>query len=93
MFKLTLREIAKGSCFNGPNKIKNVVLLSAISLARYESFQEATAGEEPPTEIEVTAKHLETVLKNKEQFNDDYKRATGFYPDQMAAERFLRAEK
>ncbi|KAK3934150.1 hypothetical protein QBC46DRAFT_428932 [Diplogelasinospora grovesii] len=67
------------------------VLLSAITLARYECLQEA-ASAEPSTEIEVTAKHLETVLKNKEEFNNDYKLATGFYPDQMAAERFFRAE-
>ncbi|KXX75207.1 ATPase family AAA domain-containing protein 3B [Madurella mycetomatis] len=71
--------------------IRNL-LLSAISLAQFESLRKATTTGKPLTEIEVTASQLEKVLKNKEQFNDDYKGATGFYPDQLAAERFIRAE-
>lgn len=69
-----------------------LVLLSAIDLARHEAFAESRGGK-PPSVINVTAKHMERALKNKEEYNDNYKRATGLYPDQMAAERFLRAER
>ncbi|KAH7157947.1 hypothetical protein B0J13DRAFT_543154 [Dactylonectria estremocensis] len=86
---LSKNQYATNFQLNGRD-IRNL-LLSAISLARYESHNEA-ADREPVTEIEVTAKHLETVLQNKEEFNNDYKEATGSYPDQMAAERFFRAE-
>ncbi|UPK96024.1 hypothetical protein LCI18_006959 [Fusarium solani-melongenae] len=70
--------------------IRNL-LLSAISLARHRSLKEAVDGK-PPTNIEVMAKDLEAVLKNKEHFNDHYKEATGSYPDEMAAQKYFRGE-
>ncbi|KAI8674623.1 AAA domain-containing protein [Fusarium keratoplasticum] len=70
--------------------IRNL-LLSAISLARHRSLNEAVDGK-PPKKIEVMAKDLEAVLKNKEQFNDHYKEATGSYPDEMAAQKYFRGE-
>ncbi|KPM37615.1 hypothetical protein AK830_g8977 [Neonectria ditissima] len=70
--------------------IRNILLL-AISLARFEALSTARYGKLPVV-IKVKAEQLQKVLKNKEEFNEDYKRATGFYPDQMAADRFMRSE-
>lgn len=80
-------------CKNEQNVLTAVktVLLSAISVARYEALN-SSGSRRRPTVIRVTAEQLERVLKNKEDFNNDYKGATGFSPDQMAAEKFLRAE-
>ncbi|KAM0418755.1 hypothetical protein ACHAPT_012353 [Fusarium lateritium] len=86
---LRKEQYASNLQLNGRD-IRNL-LLSAISLARQRSLKDAANGE-PLEEIRVEAKDLEAVLKNKEQFNDHYKKATGFYPDAMAAERFRRGE-
>ncbi|KAI1408648.1 hypothetical protein F5Y13DRAFT_182548 [Hypoxylon sp. FL1857] len=86
---LSKNEYAVNFQLNGRD-IRNI-LLSAISLARYESMGSSGSGKRPAV-IKVTAEQLERVLKNKEEFNDDYKHTTGSYPDQMAAERFIRAE-
>ncbi|KAI1504847.1 hypothetical protein F5X99DRAFT_370075 [Biscogniauxia marginata] len=86
---LSKNQYAVNFQLNGRD-IRNI-LLSAINLARYESSSSSRSGKRPAV-IKVTAEQLERVLKNKEEFNNDYKLATGFYPDQMAAERFLRAE-
>ncbi|KAK7402549.1 hypothetical protein QQX98_011687 [Neonectria punicea] len=69
--------------------IRNI-LLSTISVARFEALNASRYGKSPAV-IKVKVEQLQKVLKNKEDFNEDYKRATGFYPDQMAAERFLRS--
>ncbi|OTA96207.1 hypothetical protein M434DRAFT_141672 [Hypoxylon sp. CO27-5] len=86
---LSKNEYAVNFQLNGRD-IRNI-LLSAISLARYESIGNSGSGKRPAV-IKVTAEQLERVLKNKEDFNNDYKHTTGFYPDQMAAEKFMRAE-
>ncbi|KAI1388100.1 uncharacterized protein F4822DRAFT_430855 [Hypoxylon trugodes] len=86
---LSRNQYALNLQLNGRD-IRNI-LLSAISLARHESARSSSNGK-PPKVIKVTAEQLERALKNKESFNDDFKRATGSYPDQMAAEKFMRAE-
>ncbi|KAJ3467742.1 hypothetical protein MRS44_005306 [Fusarium solani] len=86
---LSKEQYATNLKLNGRD-IRNL-LLSAISLARHRGLKEVVDGN-PLTRIEVTAKDLETVLKNKEQFNDHYKEATGCYPDEMAAQKYFRGE-
>ncbi|KAK7431782.1 hypothetical protein QQZ08_001722 [Neonectria magnoliae] len=99
---LTIRDVAlsrdsypenfqlNGRDIRNMSNIDETILLSTISVARFKALNASRYGEAPAV-IKVKVEQLQKVLENRENFNEDYKRATACYSDQMAAERFLRS--
>ncbi|RSL85403.1 hypothetical protein CEP51_003379 [Fusarium floridanum] len=84
--KLDKDQPSENSGKDDASTSKTTVLLGAISMAVFQAQRDGKC----PDVVEVTKEHLKEVLKNKEEFNEDYKHATGFYPDERAAEDFRR---
>ncbi len=69
----------------------NLVLLSAISVARHDTWIKLEDKSKPLDEIIVTSKHMESVLKNKTAFRQDYELARGYTAEKLAEEAQIRA--
>jgi len=74
------------------NLTTNEVLLSAISVARHDAYMKLEDKSKPLDEITVTSRHMESVLKNKMAFRQDYELARGSTAEKLAEESMIRAQ-
>jgi hypothetical protein len=70
-----------------------VVVLTAVDLARLDAYKNLPDGKKLLEKIVVGCKHLSDVVENKKKFREDYKRATGLYPEELAAEHYHRNDR
>lgn len=59
-------------------------------MAKQKTCENSVDKSRVPEKIVVLEEHLNTVLGNKKGFREYYKLATGFYPEDLAAERLQR---
>lgn len=94
--KLNGREIKNSRVTAFPNLCENwltnnLVLSTALRVARHDIYMKMHDKSKPLEEVVVTAKHMETVLKNKTTFRQDYELARGATPERLAEENMIRA--